>query len=188
MEDSKDDLTPDAWERLNREQGYLMQARVFFRQAGDEDLVQMVFAENTDPDDAIDVIRQFALLVKKGITPPPHILATVALNFGKYISASGELSLDEAFGRPKTQGVRHPLKQRLKKEERWRVYWFIWCQRKQAEKEGSEVSIYAAAAKAIEEFNLPIGNDTLEKEYSTAKVEAIFEPAYEVMQDHGFSR
>ncbi|MBK9161255.1 MAG: hypothetical protein IPM27_06780 [Nitrosomonadales bacterium] len=182
----KDDLSPKAWERLKREQGYLMQARTLFKQADDDSLLQMAFAENTDPNDAVDVIRQFSLLVKKGITPPPHILAAVAQGFGKYISASGELSLDEAFGRRNVQGVKHPLKQRLKKEERVRVYWFIWYQRKQAENEGSEVSIYAAAAKAIEEFNLSILNGTLEKEYSAAKVEAIFEQAYEVMQDHGF--
>lgn len=184
----KDNLSPNAWERLKREQGYLEQARTLFRQADDDSLVQLAFAENTDPDDAVDVIRQFALLVKKGITPPSHILAAVALSFGKYISASGELSLDQAFGRRMVQGVKHPLKQRLKKEERGRVYWFIWCERKQAEIAGSEVKILAAAERAIEEFKLPIGGASLEKEYIAAKIETIFETAYETMQNHGFSK
>ncbi len=49
-----DGLSSVAWERLAREQNYLMQARVIFRQAGrDDDLVQMAFAENLDADDLI---------------------------------------------------------------------------------------------------------------------------------------
>ncbi|MDA0675225.1 MAG: hypothetical protein O3A88_02470 [Proteobacteria bacterium] len=48
MENSKDDLSDKAWEWLKREQNYLMQARLLFRQSGDDEMVQMEFAVRQD--------------------------------------------------------------------------------------------------------------------------------------------
>ena len=184
MEDSKDDLTPAAWERLNREQGYLMQARVFFKQTGDEDLVQVALAENVKTDDAIDVIRQFTLLVKAGITPPPNILVAVALSFGKYISASGELSLDVAFNLKPKQRVGHPLTHRKEKEERGRICYLMWCLRHSAKLNGETLSIEDAAGKVINQLDqTELSEDVLKKDYIKIRADEIFDGVIKILEE-----
>jgi hypothetical protein len=139
--------------------------------------VQRAFAENCDPDDSIDVIRQYASCILVGIVPPTHVLLAVATRFKEYLDSDGS-NLGDFFGAKRQQGKREPKVQRLKDEERTRVYYFMW----EFIKLGN-VSTLAAAGAAIEKFNLHCGRDHLEKAYYASGVAAIFDKGYEVTRD-----
>lgn len=175
-------LSEVAWERLRREQGYLFQARTLFRQDSDDELIQMAFAENQDADDHIGVIRQFVALVDKGITPPPHILASVAAGFRVYLDGSGGKSLDQAFCLKPKQRIGHPLAHRAEKEKRGQIAYVMWCLRREAELRGELLSIENAASAVINRFNLRYQEDTLKKDYIEMRADDIFGQAAEVMQ------
>lgn len=176
-------LSLKAWERLNREQGYLMQARVHFKQAGDDDLVQMAFAENQEANDAIGVIRQFVALVDTGITPPPHILAAVSSRFRGYKEANGGLSLDEAFGLSRKQRIGHPLKHRAEVEKRGKIIHLMWILRQEKMLSGNDISIEDAAGEIINLYGLDLSEDTLKKAYIKKNADKIFGDFYATLRD-----
>jgi hypothetical protein len=165
------------------EQSWLEASRIALKARSSDDYLQLAFAENAKPDDLIEVIRQFYLCVNKGITPPASLLKVVANGFEKYVLANGELSLDESFIK-KRKGKKHPIKQKLKDENRWRIYYFMWCQIKLSELDNKELSILAAAGMARDKFLRHISIDTLEKEYITSKVSEKYNQAFDVMTEH----
>ena len=173
----------NALQHLKLEQSWLEATRTTLQARPIEDYLQLAFAENTKLDDSTDNIRQFYLCVKKGITPPAEILMVVANKFEKYELAKGELSLDECFNEKK-QGRKHPIKQKLKDEEKNRVYYFMWSQIKLAELEGKKLSIWGAAKTAREKFTPHITTETLEKEYISAKLSDVFNNAYDVVAEY----
>jgi hypothetical protein len=150
--------------------------------------ITKMMAEAVDPDDHINVIRHFSECVFAGVTPPPHILIAVAERFKTYIDGSGDLLLDEAFGKRNVQGAKRPLKQRLKDEERTQVHWYMWCLRKEAELSGRELKILGAAADAVEKYQLRVKADSLEKEYIGAGIEHVFDDAYQIIKEMGFAQ
>lgn len=172
-----------ALQKLQLEEYWLQAARTTFRARPIEDYLQLTFAENANPNDTVDVIRQFYLCVKKGITPPASLLMTVANGFEKYNLAAGDLSLDESFTE-KRKGKKHPLRQKLKDEEKGRVFYFMWCQIKLAELENKPLTILGAAGIARDKFMPQITTDTLEKEYISAKVSEKFNQAFDVVAEY----
>ncbi len=172
----------NALQHLKLEQFWLEQNRTISNIRPIETYLQLAIAENAKPDDSIDNIRQFYLCVKKGITPPAEILMVVANKFEKYELAKGDMTLDECFNEKK-QGKKHPLKQKLKDEEKNIVYHFMWSQIKLAELEGKKLSIWGAAKTAREKFTPHITTETLEKEYISAKLSDVFNNAYDVIAE-----
>lgn len=173
----------NALQHLQLEQSWLEQTRTKLNIRPIEAFLQLAIAENAKPNDSIDIIRQFYLCVKKGITPPAELLMVVADKFEKYELAKGELSLDECFNEKK-RGKKHPIKQKLKDEEKNRVYYFMWSQIKLAELEGKKLSIWGAAKTAREKFTPHITTETLEKEYISAKLSDVFNNAYDVVAEY----
>ncbi len=144
-----------------------------------ENLLQLAFAENANPNDAIDIIRQFFLCVNKGITPPAHILAVVASGFEKYISAPEAMSLDSALNLKPKQRVGHPLTHRKEKEYRGRICYQMWCLRYDAELKGETLSIEKAAGKVINQLgSTTLTEDILKKDYINLKADEIFNLAF----------
>ena len=163
-----------AIERLALEESWLESSRVHFR-ASDSDYLQLCFAQNINASDAIDVIRQFYLCVKKGITPPAKVLIAVAERFEKYIANDGNESLDVFFGKVKKKGKKEPLRQQLQNEIKGKIYYFMWYQMKIAKENKKTLTILAAAAAAVHAFQLSKSRDSLEKEYIASKVGTIFD-------------
>ena len=173
----------DALQQLQLEQTWLEATRTTLQARPIEDYLQLAFAENTKLDDSIDVIRQFTLLVEKGITPPASILNTLAIRFRKYLKTEPFDSLDAAFNLKRKQSVGHPLDHRLAIEERGRVICFMWCLRYQATLNGEKLSIESAAAEAINKLNLDVSESVLEKNYVDKKADDIFGQAFEELNE-----
>lgn len=176
------EITIEAIKRLGLEQSWLDASRSHFR-ADDSVYLQLAFAEHVNSANPIDVIRQFYLCVKKGATPPAKLLIAVAQSFEGYDKAGGEKSIDEFFGHIKKQGKKDPLKQELKDNFKWQVYWFMWSQMKQAELAGRELTILAAAANAVDVLKPHKSRDSLEKEYISAKAKQVFDQAYDAIYE-----
>lgn len=172
-----------ALEQLELEQSWLKASRTILRARPIEEYVQLAWAENVKTNDSIDVIRQFTLLVEKGITPPASILNTLAIHFRHYLAAEPHISLDVAFNLKPKQSVGHPLDHRSATEERGRVIYFMWCLRHQAKLNNEKLSIEKAAGKAVNEFNLVASEDVLVKNYVDMKADDIFEKAFEVLNE-----
>lgn len=172
-----------ALEQLKLEQSWLEVSRITFKARPIEDYVQLAWAENASANDSIDVIRQFTLLVEKGITPPASILNTLAIHFRDYLEAKPFVSLDAAFSLKRKQSIGHPLDHRLAIEKRGRVIYFMWCLRHQAKLNNKKLSIERAAAEAINKYSLDISESVLEKNYVDMKADDIFEKAFEVLNE-----
>ena len=183
MDKSESDTVHDPNERLKREYGYLEQARTLFKQAGDEVLAQLAFAENQDSSDAIGVIRQYVTLIEKGITPPPSVLNSVATAFRRYLDAAGAKSLDHAFELMPKQRAGHPLTHLAEKERRGQIAYSMWCQRRKAKLRGKSISIEKAASAVINEYSLPYDESTLTKNYSSMDADTIFDAALDAMKE-----
>lgn len=181
--DAEQDLSDNAWERLRREQGYLSAARTLFKHDGDNELVQLLFAEQQDAGDCIGVIRQFVALIDLGITPPPNILVPVAAGFRAYLNAAGKMSLDESFRLKPKQRVGHPLMHRTEKEKKAQAAYVMWCLRREATLRGDRLSIEDAASEAINRFDLPYQEDVLKKNYIELNAEEVFSQAAEAIDD-----
>lgn len=181
--DANHDLSENAWERLRREQGYLSAARTLFKHDGDDELVQLLFAEQQDAADCIGVFRQLVILIDKGITPPPNILVSVAAGIREYLNAAGKVSLDESFRLKPKQRVGHPLTHRAEKERKAQIAYVMWCLRREAMLRGDRLSIEDAASEAINRFNLPYQEDVLKKNYIELNAEEVFSQAAEVIDD-----
>lgn len=170
-----------ALQQLQLEQSWLEATRTTLRARPIEDYLQLAFAENTKLDDSIDVIRQFTLLVEKGITPSASILNALAIRFRHYLKTELFVSLDAAFNLKRKQSVGHPLDHRLAREERGRVIHFMWCLRYQAKLNDENLSIESAAGEAINKFGLKVSESVLEKNYVDMKADDIFGQALEAM-------
>ncbi len=155
-------------------QSLLMQSRV----VSDEQLAARTLAELIDTDDPVNVFHAFSGCVFAGVTPPPHLLAFAAEAFKRYLISKGDISLDQAFGRDKVNGKKHPLRQKLKDDERNQVYLFMWDYRK---RNGGK--IYEAAAEGVAQFKLHIGAASLEKAYIKSKVEKMLDDAHALPGD-----
>ena len=93
----KSDSDNEVFNQLLLEQSWLEASRNVLRVRPIEDYLQLAFAENANLNDSVDVIRQFTLLIEKGITPPASILSTVAKSFRNYLDIEPHDSLDTAF-------------------------------------------------------------------------------------------
>lgn len=171
----------DALQQLQLEQTWLEATRTTLQARPIEDYLQLAFAENTKLDDSIDVIRQFTLLVEKGITPPASILNTLAIRFRKYLKTGPFVSLDAAFNLKRKQSVGHPLDHRLAIEKRGVVIYFMWDLRHQAILNGKKLSIESAAGEAINKYGLNVSESVLEKNYVDLKADEVFGKAFEVL-------
>ena len=78
--------------------------------------------------------------------------------------------------------------QRVKDEKTNQIYYYMWCLRKEAKLSGRGLKILGAAADAVEKYQLSIKADSLEKEYSAAGIEPVFENAYQILKEMGFAR
>lgn len=172
-----------AFEQLNLEQSWLEISRTTLSVRPIEDYVQLAWAENVNANDSIDVIRQFTLLVEKGITPPASILNALAIYFRHYLEAEPLISLDVAFNLKPKQSVGHPLDYRSATEERGRVIYFMWCLRHQAKLNNKKLSIENAAGEAINNFSLTVSENVLEKNYKDMKADDIFDKAFIVLSE-----
>jgi hypothetical protein len=89
------------------------------------------------------------------------------------------MSIDECFNlRPKV-GVGHPIKYRANQAKKRRLTYKMWLIRKEAIKNGKRISIENAAFKVIEEFDLKLKTDALEKQYKKQKADVVFERSAE---------
>jgi hypothetical protein len=178
-----DEISLEARKRLMLEYSWLDASRVHFK-ASHDDYIQLAFADNANPEDAIDVIRQYTLLVEKGVTPPPHILIAIAKAFGKYIRQKPRESLDVVFNLKRKQRVGHPLDHRATREERGRFAYLMWSMRQEARQNGDTISIEEAAGEIINRLNLEsrgISDDSLKKDYIALKADEVFGRAMEVI-------
>jgi len=173
----------DALQQLQLEQTWLEATRTTLQARPIEDYLQLAFAENTKLDDSIDVIRQFTLLVEKGITPPASILNALANHFKHYLKKEPFDSLDAAFNLKRKQSVGHPLDHRLAIEERGRIIYFMWDLRYQATLNGEKLSIESAAGKAINKYGLKVSESVLEKNYVDMKADDVFGELIVVMNE-----
>lgn len=174
------DISQDAYESLLVDENWLSLRPARF----DDPLkgVQLLFGENVNHEDSIDVIRQFVALVDRGITPNALVLATVSKCFKKYILNKTN-TLDECFNLNKKQRVGHPLKHRNDKELRGRIHFFMWTIRDDAKSRGEVISIESAASQAINALSLKVNEDALVKSYSSSRIEDIFENVKRAMKD-----
>ncbi len=173
-----------ALEQLKLEQSWLEASRTTLRVRPIDDYVQLAWAENINPNDSINIIRQFTLLVEKGITPPAAILNTLAIHFRHYLEAEPFVSLDDAFSLKRKQSIGHPLDHRLAKEERGRVIYFMWCLRHQAKHNNVRLSIEKAAGEAINKLDLKkVSEAVLVKNYVDMKADDIFDKAFKVLNE-----
>lgn len=170
-------------QQLHLEQSWLEASRTTLRARPIEDYVQLAWAENVNANDSIDVIRQFTLLVEKGITPPAAILNTLAIHFRHYLEAEPFVSLDDAFSLKRKQSIGHPLDHKLAREKRGRVIYFMWCLRHQAKLNNKRLSIASAAGEAINKFNLDVNESVLEKNYVDMNADDIFDKAFKVLSE-----
>jgi hypothetical protein len=175
--------TLDATEQLRLEESWLETYRTTSLVRPIDDYVQLAFAKNVNLDDSIDSIRQFTLLVEKGITPPATILNSLAIRFKQYLNKVPYVSLDVAFNLKRKQGVGHPLDYRLAIEERGRVIFFMWDLRHQAKMRNEKLSIMSAAGEAINMFDLSVSESVLEKNYVDMKADDIFGKAHQALLD-----
>lgn len=176
-------ISEDAVDRLLLEQHWLDASRTHFK-AKDSDYLQLVFADNANPDDSIDVIRQFTLCIKQGVTPPAKLLIAVANRFDKYLNAKPAESLDTSFDLRPKQRVGHPLKHRATKEERGRIVYFMYCLRRSEKLNGNDLSIENAAGRAINQLGLlDLTEDALKKDYLTMNADEIFDRAIDALGD-----
>jgi hypothetical protein len=175
-------LSQDAFEGLLLQEHWLSTHTQFLADSNERKL-QLLLAERTNPDDLIDVIRQFVALVDKGITPPAIILAAAAKGFREYIHAAGNKTLDVAFNLKSKQGVGHPLVHRAFREKRARIVYLMWSMRHAATLEGGLLSIEDAAGEVINKLGLDLDEDALKKSYIEMKADEIFGYAFEVMAE-----
>lgn len=166
-------------ERLRLEESWIDAARItVWKNKSFEDNLQLSFARATKLDNSIEVIRQFTLLVERGITPPASILNALAIRFRSYLKIKPPDSLDAAFNLKRKQRVGHPLTHRLADEERLKEFFYhMWRIRQQLKKGNKKFSIEEAASQVILLYNLSISESVLQKKYSELKIDAIFEEA-----------
>jgi len=177
------EISQEAWERLLLEQSWLDASRTLMKQYN-QNLSQLAFAENANPSDAIDIIRQFFLCVNKGVTPPAHILAVVANGFEKYLSAAEAITLDSALNLKPKQRVGHPLTHRKEREERGRICYQMWCLRHDAKLKGETLSIENAAGQVINQLgSTTLTEDMLKKDYINIKADEIFNQAIKILEE-----
>jgi hypothetical protein len=180
---TRNDISPEAWERLLIQQRWL-EARPEFLAVKDQQKLQLMLAEGTPSNDTIGVIRQFSLLVDNGITPPAHILVAVAKGFREYLKSESLASLDVAFHLKPKQRVGHPLKHRKERETRARILYQIWCLRREAKSNGEKLSIENAAGKIINLLErTDLTEDGLKKDYIAMDIDSIFDEAMDVLDE-----
>ena len=155
----------DSNSQLFLEQTWLITSRNVMRVRPVEDYLQLAFADNANLNDSVDVIRQFTLLIEKGITPPASILSAVAKSFRNYLDIEPHDSLDAAFNLNKKQRIGHPLAYRAVCEERGRIFYFMWYLRHDGKLKGKEPSIEEVAGIVINEWSLDLTEDVLKKDY-----------------------
>ena len=170
-----------AFDQLLLEQSWVEASRSVFGVRPIDDYLQLAFAENVNTDDSIDIIRQFTLLVEKGITPPAVILSAIASSFRVYMQQDPFDSLDYAFNLKRKQSVGHPLKHRSSKEKRGRIVYLIWCLRHKAKLENKILSIENAAGELINQMNLDLTEDALKKDYITMNADEVFDKALKAL-------
>ena len=171
----------DATEQLRLEESWLEASRCKLQVRPIDDYVQLAFAKDVNLDDSIDAIRQFTLLIEKGITPPATILNSLAIRFKQYLNRVPFVSLDVAFNLKSKQGVGHPLNHRLDLEERGRFIYFMWDLRHQAKMRNEKLSIESAASTVINMFDLSVSESVLEKNYVDMKADDIFGKAHQTL-------
>jgi len=170
--EKKKAVSGDALARLQRQYELFFNAPQFINEAKHHSYQRHLAEIAKTP---TDIIERFSQCVCLGLIPPPNMLAAIAENFWIYLNAEGEISLDEAFGRRKAQGVKHPLKQRLKDTERRRWYIHLWNLKREMKKSGKKDKAFVAAEETVKEFKLCITAETLEKEYRDSKLEKVLD-------------
>jgi len=143
----------------------------------------IAFAENTG-DDPLSVVQAFTDCVFSGITPPPQVLIKIAEKFAKYLD-SGLIDLDYAFELKSKQGSGHPIQQRTEKSKRGHLLHLMWQERKNAEKNGTKLSIRKAAEMVINKYCGPdYPFDALVKNYCDMEIDKVFDDTNEVLDEY----
>ena len=164
---------------LRREETILDAWRIQYRK-DDPRKIQLAFAENIAGDDQIDLVRQFARLVEKGLTPNAHMLARVAKGFRTYLNGEGTKTLDQSFELKPKQGSGHPLSRRLEKEKESHVYWAMWWLQKRSELSGKRMSVESAAMQVINR-GVRFTEEKLIKNYRLGKYAETFDKEHEAL-------
>ena len=178
----KSDSDNEVFNQLLLEQSWLEASRNVLRVRPIEDYLQLAFAENANLNDSVDVIRQFTLLIEKGITPPASILSAVAKSFRNYLDIEPHDSLDTAFNLNKKQRIGHPLAYRAVREQRGRIFYLMWCLRHDGKLKGKEPSIEEVAGVVINKLSLDLTEDVLKKDYISKQADSIFDGAFEALR------
>ena len=178
----KSDSDNEVFNQLLLEQSWLEASRNVLRVRPIEDYLQLAFAENANLNDSVDVIRQFTLLIEKGITPPASILSAVAKSFRNYLDIEPHDSLDTAFNLNKKQRIGHPLAYRAVREQRGRIFYLMWGLRHDGKLKGKEPSIEEVAGIVINKLSLDLTEDVLKKDYISKQADSIFNRGLEIMQ------
>jgi hypothetical protein len=131
------------------------------------------------PDDPIELICEFVLMVYAGVIPTPAILVAIAEKLKRYLDGNGVLSLDDAFELNRKQRAGHPLTRLAFEEERERLVFLMWCIRRQRKVEGNPISIEEAAENIINQLNLDVSEDVLKKAYIDSGADTAFAEVYE---------
>ena len=174
-------IDEEAKERLRLQQVWL-EARPNFLADSQQHNFQIMLSESID--DMVDILRQFCLLIKKGITPPVHILVPIAISIGNYLDSDGRETLDQTFKLKNKQGKHgKPLKNKKFREERQLLLFQMAKIRYQFKKSGKKLpAIEKVAGDIINQFNLSIQEEVLKKDYINTGTEEIFFRAFDALK------
>ncbi|MDT4292183.1 hypothetical protein RO575_21675 [Methylomonas sp. MO1] len=181
----------DSNERLVTEENWLDACRTHHGIAL-ESFLPLEIARATASHETIDVISNFVSLVNRGITPPAHILTSIAEGFGQYLLVGNNaidrgkeaISLDRAFKLSSKQSVGHPLKHRREKLKKGRLVYKMWEARKRAELQtGKRISKNEAYAQAIAKDKTESYDEAVMlKEYANVKADKVFGEVLEAFE------
>lgn len=178
--------------RLEREERWLDTCRTLHGTSL-ESYLPLDLAKNTYPNETIDVISWFVSLVKRGITPPAHILTAVAEGFEQYLVVGDNaidrgkepITLDRAFKLSPKQSVGHPLKHRREKIRKGQFVYKMWVAREKSKlKIGKRISKNEAFTQVLETHKTEsYTEDAMLKEYTKLKTDKALGNVFEALEE-----